>query len=369
MGEKFPRHAKQPGDGTLEFLGDGVPTDKDRTFEFQVTLGDMDLDDAFRVSLPHSMLRLPMGDLLNRVFPEDETEQTEFVDSLDTQANPDLSEVYDSLLETVEQWRYGYCTLRFFANGGPEIELFRVAANYLSLRKSADTDDQGYAVLDLVWEQTFDVLATIREEGDAENLMEWMRSSALLYLMDKHGVIPSAAPSGESDAVLAGIIEQLRSRNLIAAPPESNDLEISSQGRIFLGEVIAETESYIDHFDVFNDVLYDLDADLVEFGTGSGQDLRVQVYEAESIDVIRAVFLLRLYDGTLDPHVDSWQEAIQDDEFFNDVLRPVLDHDRVDESLLDWIIDGGYSHNEEQAEQAGDQESETDVVRRMRPTE
>ena len=59
--------------------------------------------------------------------------------------------------------------------------------------------------------------------------------------------------------------------------------------------MVVEAESYIDRFDLFSDTLLEPDEE-VEFGTGVGEDLRVQVYGSEGVDPVRAVFLLLLYD-------------------------------------------------------------------------
>ncbi len=128
--------------------------------------------------------------------------------------------------------------------------------------------------------------------------------------------------------------------------------------------MIAETESYIDYFDVFKAVRYDADAQTIDFDVPGGEDLRAQVFEEEGLDAIRVVFLLRLYDGTLDAYADCWRERIHTERLFNDILRPVLDHQRADDALLGSIIESGFAHNEERAEQARERRAGEDAVRR-----
>ena len=110
----------------------------------------------------------------------------------------------------------------------------------------------------------------------------------------------------------------------------------------------------------------DADARNIEFGAGQGDDMRVEVYESEGLDPVRVVFLLRLYDSTLDRFVESWPEEIHAEGFFNEVLRPVLDHQRVDEDLLGLIIEAGYAHNEELAEEARERAFQREALRRIR---
>ena len=92
----------------------------------------------------------------------------------------------------------------------------------------------------------------------------------------------------------------------------------------------------------------------------------MQVYVSEGVDPVRAVFLLLLYDSTLDAYSETWQGEVQNEEFFNEFLRPVLDHARVGDELIGQVIESGYAHNEELAETAEERAFEQDVVRRVR---
>jgi hypothetical protein len=136
------------------------------------------------------------------------------------------------------------------------------------------------------------------------------------------------------------------------------------QGSV-IGELITEAESYIDRYDMFRDVVYD--ADPIEFGTGFGEDLRVQVYMREDLDPVRLVFLLQLYDCTLDAYAKTWREEIHREDFFDEILRPVLDRQHLDDELLDSVIESGYAYLEEQAELTMKQTLRTEAVRRSRP--
>jgi hypothetical protein len=89
------------------------------------------------------------------------------------------------------------------------------------------------------------------------------------------------------------------------------------------------------------------------------------VYEAEGIDPIRAVFLLRLYDSSLDEHSDSWRELIHAEEFFNGLLRPVLDSPMVNAELMESIIESGYAQREEMAEADQERAAQSDTLRRI----
>ena len=315
-------------------------TSSDAPFELRVSLKDTDLYDSFRVTLPPRFKGLKIGDLIKTVFPEDGAASEEINEGMDVRANPDLPEIYLSLSEIFDTWRRGDCALHFFANRGPEIQLSESVGSHITVRQSAVGTPQGSQVLDLVVEQTFDVLAKFEEwGGDRSALLQWLQGDTLLYFIDKHGFQLPADAQDEAARRVLPIAADLQSRGLLSPSDQTGLLEITEEGRRALGDMIAETESYIDQFDVFKDVAYDLDAEVVEFGRGHGADYRVQVYDAEELDIVRTVFLLRMYDGTLDEHSDSWLEDIHDADFFNEVLRPVLDRDWVGEEIIDWIIE------------------------------
>ena len=75
------------------------------------------------------------------------------------------------------------------------------------------------------------------------------------------------------------------------------------------------------------------------------------VYEEEGLDPLRTVFLILLYDSALDGNRSDWREAITDTEFYDDVLAPVVDHQRVDKAHLESIIESGFAYVDEREEQ------------------
>ena len=111
---------------------------------------------------------------------------------------------------------------------------------------------------------------------------------------------------------------------------------------------------------------YHRDAGVVEFDTGRGEDLRVQVYGAEGLDPLRIVFLLRLYDGTFDEFLLTWPRLIHSTEFFEEILEPVVNHCQVDESLLGWVIESGYAYLEEREDTVREQRSRAEILARLR---
>lgn len=345
--------------------------DMDRTYgeapvQLRVSLRDTDLYDSFEVTLPARYTRLTLINLIDAVFPEDAVASQEFREGLDVRSNPDLPDIHLSLSEVFDTWRRGDCALHFFVNVGLEIKLKERVGDYLSVRRPTDGTPPNSPFLDLVVEQTFDVLAKFEEwGGDKTALLQWLQTNTLLYFLDKHGFQLRSDTQDDAARRVLPIALDLQSAGLLSQSDPTGRFEITEEGRRTLGDMIAETEALIDQFDVFKDVAYDLDDEVAEFGRGYGADYRVQVYDAEGLDVVRTVFLLRLYDGTLDEHSDSWLEDIHDADYFNEVLRPVLDREWIDEDIIDWIIESGFAHNEEQVEASRERESQQGIIRRI----
>ena len=282
------------------------------------------------------------------------------LNALDVEENPDLPDMHGEVTLAWSVWRDGGIVLRWYANNGPPLELSDAVAAHLNY----STD--GAAVLDLVLESSMEPLAWWAEEAgdDKDGLLRWMQGRVLLYFMDKHEYGLPAEPSDDPARRLLPIAEELREQGLIA-PDEGGVFTITPEGRAHLGEQIAETEDYIDRYDVFASVLYDNGAKTAEFGgRRGGFDLRANVYAAEGLAPMRVVFLLRLYDGTLDDAAGEWRDAIHDEVFYDTLLMPALDRDTVDGETLDWLIEAGLAHAEEQAEQERERRADQDAMRR-----
>ena len=104
---------------------------------------------------------------------------------------------------------------------------------------------------------------------------------------------------------------------------------------------------------------------VVEFDTGRGQDLRVQVYEFEGLDPVRVIFLLRLYDGSFDEYLATWRESIHSDGFFGEVLSPITNGVRIDEDMIESVIEAGYNFAEVRLDKAAEIASQEELLRRI----
>ena len=342
-------------------------------WEFRVSLVGMRPEDALRVLLPPEYAVLRVRELVEAIFPEDEPGRSLVEARFDLLENPDLPEIYSVLLDAFSQWRLGHCALKLTGslsgNPGTQIEFSDPVAQHL--KHPAGRPDPGPIVpaLAITIEQKYRALDYSVEKGgweSKEKLLEWLRSLTLLYYLDRHEYPLPTSPTTEVDQRLITIAAVLSAQGIIAAPAGPTDFYITASGRGAIGRLLAETESYIARFDIFKDVAYDRDAEVVDFDTGRGEDLRVAVFVAEGLDPLRVVFLLRLYDGTFFEFLHTWRLLIHTTEFFEEILEPVVNHCQVDESVMGRIIESGYAYLEEREDAAREQRSHTDIVERLR---
>lgn len=352
--EASPRYAKRLSDAGASDVP-RVDLTAISAVELQVTLGDMDLEDAFRVTLPPSYARTSLGELLDRAFSEDEAGQRHVRASFDLRENPDLPEMYDALVDVFSGWRGGRFSLRLFVNHGPEVGRSDAVGGHLRNDRPGAKGAAGVPLLDLIIEQRYTPLDYAVRRGfwpGKQQLLDWLRASTLLYFLDKHELELRAEPAAELDRRLLPAAEYLRDMGALRPSTPTGSFEITIEGRQVLADLIAETESYLDLYDIYRDARFRDRSGPVEFGTGHGEDLRVQVYEAEGLDPLRVVFLLLLYNGTLDSYESDWREAIQREEFYDETLAPVVDRPEVEGAMMDSIIESGLTYLAERDEES-----------------
>ena len=309
----------------------------------KITLAGMPDDAAFQVQLPHEAVDLSLNELLEELFPVDEAERLAWEESFDLAVNPDLPEIYDAFLAVIDQFRQGLCRLTITGEDRYLLKSEDAVASLVPAQPRLRTSSENSLALFLYPE--YPVLQIAEAEGwDAgePDLLDWLRTCTTMYFLDKHeAALPQSSEVGCNDA-LRQQIERIEELNLVAPANLSGSTEITPEGRRFIGSLLAETESYIDRYDLFKDVWWDQDTLSPEFGTGVGEDLRVSAFLLEGLDPVRTVFLLRLYDGTLDEFKDSWQEQMSDPAFFDQILQPVLNRFVVEEEVLEAILEEGF---------------------------
>ena len=341
-------------------------------FALSVSLSGMPPDAVLEIVLPGDYAFLSLGQLLDAIFPEDEAGQLAVEELLDAAENPDLPDIYDCFLPVIDQHHLGLCHFKLTAGAGRAVELSDIAADLLQPAPAGvpagSVDNPAHLGLALTIEPEYLPLdyAIAQEYADSEEeLLAWLQECTLLYFLDKHEYrLPPLAEISESSP-LQPIAAGLFDHGFLASGCETGCPEITPEGRRFIGALLSETEACIDRFNVFKDALWDWDTQSTEFDAGYGDDLRVQVFIAEGLDPVRTVFLLRLYDGTLDEFAATWPDLIGDTGFFNKILEPVVNRCQVPEGVIQEIVDDGYAYLEEQAEAIREERSQAQIAGRL----
>ena len=317
-------------------------------FALRITLGEMPVEDGFWMALPDDLSTLSLQELFHRVFPSDPSLQQPFLQRLDVKGNPDLPDMYDALVEIFAREGLGLCTVDTYVNHGPKLDDSSALGQHL-------TKDDTPPVLDLVLEQRFSAIDYAVRRGDFahhDEVLAWVRSRVLLYFIGALEYVLPTEPDDNADTALLPIAQSLAEEGLVERLADSASFEITELGMEALHEMTAEVENIIERYEVFADVLYDTQSGECDFGTGLGIDLRIPVYEAEALSPVRAVLLVELCAGEIERMDDDWRLAIQDREFFEALLLPVVERPLIDAQDLDAIIDAGFAFMEQQATDA-----------------
>lgn len=324
-----PKYAKGPPP-------DGFARPPAQATLLRITLGDMPLEDAFQVETPFGP-DTTLGGLLDATFPPDPWDQRRIKRLLDSRANPDLPDMYDALVELLDHWRERRCDLRFYVNHGAEITLDAHIRGWLVERGAAP------GLVDLIIEQLptpLEYAVSLGYAGSTASILQWLEETTLLFFLWRRS--GGARLCAARDDALADALRRLEGQDYVSA--HETGAEVSPQGGQYMEQLIAEAESYVAAYDIFSDVLPGAADSPHRFGTGRGIDLRVPVYEAEGVDPLRAVFLLRIYDSSLEEATgDDWTRAATDPDFYRDLLAPVTDREDIDPAVLEAVMDDGFA--------------------------
>ena len=323
-------------------------------------------DAVLEVELPPEGQDFNIGELLEYIFPADDTDRRLIEESLDVAVNPDLPEIYEHFLRVIDQFRSGLCQLQILDSVAEEVLLTGTAGQHcLAQPCSAQTDD---AELFLAICPIYDALGYGEAKGylaGEPDPVLWMHVCLALYFVDKHEARLPLLEELREDDPLKHAIEGLIEGQMIDLWPDAVTAEISAEGRRFIGELLAETEVYIDLYDHYKDVVWDEDEEQAIFASGQGDDLRVESFLLDGLDPLRVVFLLRLYDGTLDEFADTWDEQVTDRKWLNWILEPVVNRTTVNLHILKQIVEQGLALVEEAAEEQQEQQRRARLIRRL----
>lgn len=285
-------------------------------------------DTAFTISVDPSCLSGTVGELfLDHLCPDDWDARHAVADELDVKANPDLPECYRVLTTIADQWRAGLVCVEMFS--GPELDE-PVAPDDPVERHLADS---GKCLTLMVNTEHHPVEWAVQQgyADDAEIVWAWLQSMAALYLVDRHEVAVPHPDSLDADDPMLWLLQGMHRRGALLWTDEGA-VQVGEVGRDVIAANLTETERLIDDFDRYSDVRWNRATEEAEFGTGRGADLRVPVMREYEADPLRSVFLLRLYDGSLDQWAGDWRTAISRDTL-EALLDPVVNRDMPEPPL------------------------------------
>lgn len=338
----------------------------DSSIRVTLRLHGLPEDAAFDLVFPPGSAGLSIIDLLERIFPAEDDEQQVVRESFDLALNPDLPEIYEQFLPVMDQFLFGLCELQASDSDGLELHLEDPVARHL-LPQSCIDGRPGRS-LSLSLRPVYHALeyAQTQEFTAGEPDLElWLRICLAMYFLDKHEVVLPALTGLPVDDPLRRVVGELFQRELVEEATHGDPVRITPAGRQFIGELLAETEDYIDDYDVYKDVIWEEDEGGAIFDSGHGHDLRVEAFLADNLDPVRVVFLLRLYDGTLDEFSDNWRDFVTGEAWLNWVLEPVVNRSLVAPEALELIIEDGTAYLDKLEGATREQRRQTRLARRI----
>ena len=320
-----------------------IKAESDISFELIVTLGEMDLDDAFRVQISGLSASTNFADFLDSIFSPSTNKPEPIANVFDIKTNPDLPEIYDYLLDIFNDWQNHKCSLGFFINYGPEIALSDYLVDHLRSLENK-------IILDVVIEHRYTPIEYLLDQSYYNNrfdMMVWLKQITMLYCIGTFGTIDKSVVESDTENPLAPIIYTLIQDDMLHQNETTLDLTV--KGNNHINHLIQQSESQIDQYDVFRDVLYDFESNTAMFNSGRGEDLRIPVYEFEGLNPLRLTLLRLLEELDLPDMEDMWHTLIGKEDFYSELLTPLVDHQYVENSVLANIIESGLAFAEESA--------------------
>ncbi len=305
----------------LDYMPSDIHDYDGTDFDLRITFGDDPLDDAFWVTMPGAAETLTLGQMIElHLLGRSREERAAIMERLDTDANPDLPEMYLAIRRAFDDQTKGEAVLRFHINKGPsDIKLEEPVSRHFS-RAYSRRFDFDYRLIDLVLDVQEIAGASIPPEKQAE-LKRGLRLLLLLYLMDRYRqdfvfegrAFDTVGVEQVADwAVMQGYLD-------LSAKQVGRDYKgvyaRTEAGTKLVRGVVRETDELIRKYDHFADVTLDDEPPL--FRTGRGDDLRLWVYQAEGLEPLRGAFLMNLENGYYDK---DWQRVFQDDAWFRELL-------------------------------------------------
>lgn len=310
-------------------------------FILRVHLAGPSSENDFEMAIASERRNLSVAALIDYLWPS--CGGPDFEPHFDESKNPDSRQIYRLCRRVVDDSRSLKCSISFKTEMGVRI---------------GDTDSiDTYihnGILNLVVDYRFTPFryAIARSYYETcKKLSAALETQLMIHYLDRYCHILLNRPDGESLSRLLVVANRLVEGGLLEYREGLDSYEVTEAGYRAMEIQVADTEMMIQRYDIFADVDIDEETSEVAFGSARGLDVRVQVYEAEGIDPIRAVFARILYNGDFGRGNDlNLIDALCNKDFFPKSLEPVVNRDEVAATILDDVINDGLTLIEEHTE-------------------
>jgi len=283
---------------------------------------------------------LSVADLIDYLWPPCEGPYSE--PDFDEGKNPDSGEIYRLCGRAINDSRSQKCSINFKTGMGAIGHTDTIDAHIhngiLNLIVNYQYTPFQYAVARSYYET-------------CKKIIDALQTQLMIHYLDRYTHILSNVAGDESHSGLLATANRLVEDDLLEYGEGQEGYEVTETGYRAMEIQVTDTEMMIERYDIFSDVDIDEETSETAFGSAMGLDIRVQVYEAEGIDPIRAVFSRMLYDNGLSRGTDlNLIDALCDKDFFSKSLEPVVNRDEVAATILDDVINDGLTLIEEDME-------------------
>ena len=309
-------------------------------FILQVHLAGPSNENDFEMVIALAQRNLSVADLIDYLWPPCEGPYSE--PDFDEGKNPDSGEIYRLCGRAINDSRSQKCSINFKTGMGAIGHTDTIDAHI----------HNGILNLIVNYQYTPFQYAVARNYYETcKKIIDALQTQLMIHYLDRYTHILSNVAGDESHSGLLATANRLVEDDLLEYGEGQEGYEVTETGYRAMEIQVTDTEMMIERYDIFSDVDIDEETSETAFGSAMGLDIRVQVYEAEGIDPIRAVFSRMLYDNGLSRGTDlNLIDALCDKDFFSKSLEPVVNRDEVAATILDDVINDGLTLIEEDME-------------------
>lgn len=304
----------------------------------RITLGNMSLEDGFLCDLTSFPKNDTIASLIKYIFGSDWHPSKN-----DLAFNPDLEEMHSELLSIFRDSNEGKSSIKFL-NQGDEINTSDKISTLAKLihNDNVCSKNKHTLLLDIVLEQRFTPLDYSVKLGywtSVQKFVHVLEEQSILFMMVNE-VIPTSKIKTLGKTIQSGI-SRLKCQGLV------NKLDhLTENGQSVCETLFEKTTKLNNDYIVFSDTKFDPLANIVEFDTGNGEDIRTQVYQEEGLDPVSTFFAVNLLEEVTE-WIMFWSDSSNSEDFFNQLLNASVIYKPLARNSLKFIIEKGLAFMDE----------------------